>query len=86
MENKITFDLKCPVGVNLYDYYLGLIDFLGFELGKYTIVEIHNKEILDKFKLEKEIQIADTLAKTYVQKAELLRKQLGKQKINEDFE
>ncbi len=82
MSDKITFDLRCPIGVNLSDFYLDLIDFLSAELSKYTTVEIINKEILDNFKFEKEIQIAEALAKTYQQKAYLLRKQKSK----EDFE
>lgn len=82
VNNKVTFDLKCPATVDPSDFYLDLIDFLSTELRKYTTVEIINEEILDNFKLENEIQHAEILAKTYQQRADLLRKQ----KVKEDFE
>lgn len=75
-NDKFMFDLRTPIAVSKEDFYLSLIDALVTELRKYTEVEIVNEQILVNFKIQREIEQAEILAKTYQQKADLLKKQL----------
>ena len=76
-DKTVYFDMRVPAGCDATEYYLSLVDFLAHELMKHTKVEIINEQILDNFKLQQEIKSAEIMAKTYQQKADLLKRHLG---------